>query len=108
MEIDSGFYESEVRDGFYVPSIMKRSWGATLGVLNEIDKICKRHGLRWWMDWGSLLGLVRHGGFTPWDDDIDISMLRKDYDLFLEYAKDELPEDYYIANIYTEFNFPEY
>ncbi len=108
MDIPGDFLDSEVREGFYVPAFMKRSWAATLEVLNEIALICARHDLKWWMDFGSLLATVRHHGFIPWDDDLDISMMREDYKLFLGYAKDELPEGYFANNIYNNHRFDEY
>ncbi|MBQ7563247.1 MAG: LicD family protein [Lachnospiraceae bacterium] len=98
MQIPEAFYESEVREGYYVPSKMKRAWGAILTVLNEIDLVCKRHGLKWWMDFGSMLATVRHHGFIPWDDDVDIGMLREDYEAFLRYAREELPKGYVLFN----------
>ena len=93
------FFEDETRDGFYVWTMMKRFWAAQLKVLAEIDKVCKKHDLRWFADNGTLLGAVRHGGFIPWDDDMDISMLRDDYEALIKYAKDELPEGYEIKSI---------
>ena len=51
-----------------------------LNILNEFDKVCKEHGLIYWLTAGTLLGSVRHQGFIPWDDDIDIAMPRDDYD----------------------------
>ena len=108
MLIPEDFLKSEVRDGFYVPSFMKRSWAATLVILNEIAVICERHNLTWWIDWGSLIATVRHHGFIPWDDDMDISMFRKDYSLFEKYAAEELPEGYFINNIHTNPRFDEY
>lgn len=62
-----------------------------LGILEEIDALCKRHKLTYWIEGGTLLGAMRHGGFIPWDDDLDISMLRPDYERFLEIAAKELP-----------------
>ncbi|MCR5789569.1 MAG: LicD family protein [Lachnospiraceae bacterium] len=108
MRVPDSFLESEIREGFYIPSFMKRSWAATLEVLQEIMAVCERHDLTWWMDWGSLLATVRHGGFIPWDDDLDISMMRKDYMLFQKYAETELPEGYFLNNIYHNPAFDEY
>ena len=61
-------------------------------ILKEISKICSRHNLHWFAIGGTMLGAVRHKGFIPWDDDIDIGLPRKDYDRFWEYAEKELPE----------------
>lgn len=63
-----------------------------LGILKEIDKVCKRHDIGYWLDSGTLLGAVRHGGFIPWDDDIDIGMTLEDEKRFLEIAPKELPD----------------
>ena len=108
MYIPEEFYESEVRDGFYVPSFMKRSWAATLEILDEIAGVCSRHGLKWWIDWGSLIATVRHRGFIPWDDDLDISMMRRDYMLFNKYAQNELSDGYSLNNIYNKRDFDDY
>ncbi|MCR5734213.1 MAG: LicD family protein [Lachnospiraceae bacterium] len=105
MQIPEYFLDSEVIDGFYVPAKMKRCWASILDVLNEIAIICNRHNLRWWMDWGTMLGLVRHGGYIPWDDDVDISMMRGDYEKFLKYAKTELPVEYNVANVYNNHDY---
>ncbi len=63
-----------------------------LAILEEIDKICRRHNIEYWLDGGTLLGAVRHGGFIPWDDDIDIAMTLEDEKRFEEIAPKELPE----------------
>ena len=60
--------------------MMKRAWAAELEILVEIDKICEKHKLHYFIDYGNLLGAIRHKGFIPWDDDIDIMMMRKDYE----------------------------
>ena len=96
MQFPDSFFEDEVRDGFYVPALMKRSWAAQMEVLSDIAKVCEKHHILWFADFGTLLGAVRHGGFIPWDDDLDICMLRDGWLRFREIAGRELPEGYYI------------
>ena len=88
------YYCDEVREGFFVSETMKRYWAAQLVVLSEIDKICKKHSINWYADSGTLLGAVRHGGYIPWDDDIDIGMFREEYTKFIDCAQEELPEGF--------------
>ena len=91
IELAKEFFYDEVRDGFYIPGIVKRLWGAGLRILSEIDRICTCHRIPYYAAAGTLLGAVRSGEFIPWDDDIDIMMLRKDYLRFLQVAKEDLP-----------------
>ena len=55
-----------------------------------MDNVCSKHGIEYWLDYGTCLGSVRHGGFIPWDDDLDVGMLRKDYILFINVIQDEI------------------
>ena len=64
-----------------------------LAMLKSIDQICRKHGIQYWIDFGTLLGAVRHGGFIPWDDDIDISVLESDYDRLRTILMEELPDN---------------
>ena len=96
------YFDDEVREGFFVSSMMKRYWAAQIKVLSEIDKVCRKYEIRWFADYGTLLGAVRHGGMIPWDDDMDICMLRKDWLRFFEVAKDELPENYGVLTLQSE------
>ncbi len=91
MQFPASWFEDEVRDGFYVPAIMKRAWAAELEVLSDVASVCKKYHIRWFMDSGSLIGAVRHHGFIPWDDDLDICMFREDYALFNSVMERELP-----------------
>lgn len=94
MYFDPSFFEAETRDGFYIKSMMKKVWAEQLEVLHQLDLICRRHGIPYFAEGGTLLGAIRHKGFIPWDDDIDIIMLRKDFNRFKHYAQDELPTEY--------------
>lgn len=66
-------------------------------ILKEFQKICNAYSLRYYVVAGSMLGAIRHQGFIPWDDDIDVAMPRKDYDKFLRIAPEELSENYYLS-----------
>ena len=76
-----------------------------LQILTEFDRICKKNDINYQLFAGTLLGAVRHKGFIPWDDDVDVCMLRSEYDRFLEIAQQELDPDYFVQNTYTD---PEY
>lgn len=67
-----------------------------LRILRILDYICRKHGLSYWLDGGTLLGAIRHEGFIPWDDDIDVVMPRSDFNAFLKLARQELPPDLYL------------
>ena len=99
------YFEDEVRDGFYVPSMIKRSWAVALDVLSEVDRICRKYDIKYYAEWGTLLGAVRHAGFVPWDDDLDIAMPRNDYIKFCQVAKQELKNGYEIFNFKNHDNF---
>lgn len=62
----------------------------SLELLRLFDNICKKHNLNYWLDYGTLLGAVRHRGFIPWDDDIDIGMIREDYNKLVKVFPDEI------------------
>ena len=74
---------------------------AQLDIAREIRRICEKHGIRYFLDAGSMLGAVRHQGFIPWDDDMDIGMLDGDYRKFLQVAPAELSEAFFLDNYDT-------
>ena len=102
LKIDESFFKGEERCGHFVEPIMKRAWAAEMEMLEDIRIVCEKHDIKWFAAWGTLLGAVRHGGFIPWDDDVDICMLRPDLERFVEIAEKELPEYYEVMNIGTK------
>lgn len=101
MDIPGGYLNGEIRDGFYVESTMKKAWAAEIEVLNEVDRICRQHDIQYFADWGTLLGTIRHKGFIPWDDDMDITMKREDYTRFCQIVRQEQGE-LEIINFHTD------
>lgn len=76
---DKDFFLGETRNDFYIEPMIKCAWAAELEVLEVVRNICEKHNLKYFAADGTLLGAVRHRGFIPWDDDIDIMMPRDDY-----------------------------
>lgn len=76
----------------------------TLSLLNKYINICEDNHLCYYFTGGALIGVLRHGGFIPWDDDIDVGMPRKDYDKFLKILEDDMPEGYSICNRFNDKN----
>jgi lipopolysaccharide cholinephosphotransferase len=73
-----------------------------LRMLKIFDYLCTRHQIKYFLTGGSLIGAVRHQGFIPWDDDLDVGMTRDNYEKFIEYAVPELPDDIFFQNIETD------
>lgn len=77
-------------------------WKVELGIFREFLRVCGKHNLDYMMFGGSLLGTMRHRGFIPWDDDIDVIMPRADYDRLMEVGPEEFAEPYFFQNPITE------
>ena len=77
-----------------------------LEVLKELRRLCDKHGLRYYLTAGTLLGAVRHKGFIPWDDDVDIVMPRRDYNRLKKIARRELSEGFFYQSADTEYKCP--
>lgn len=102
LQFDKAFFQRECREDFWIEEEMKCAWAAELEVLARIDGICKENGIQYFADSGTLLGAVRHKGFIPWDDDIDICMSREDYLKFMTIAqKGGLPSTMKLLSIYN-------
>ncbi|SES00918.1 lipopolysaccharide cholinephosphotransferase [Butyrivibrio fibrisolvens] len=102
LSIPKEFFLEENRCNFYISQIMKKSWAVQLTLLDEILEIANKHNIKIWVDYGTLLGAVRHHGFIPWDDDIDASVMRNDYVPLIHYLKEELPPYRIVSSFYTE------
>ena len=103
LDYDPSFLEEEVREDYLVTSKMKKLWLVELDILNKFVQVCDKYDITYFADAGTLLGAVRHGGYVPWDDDIDIILLRKDFDRFLDVAKTEFQYPYYVYNIHNNY-----
>lgn len=79
-----------------------------LDMLVALDRVCREHHLRYYILCGTLLGAVRHGGFIPWDDDLDVGLPREDYDLLLEHAAEWLPQPFGIVNHMATADYSKY
>lgn len=81
---------------------LKRLQDTQLEILKEVDRICKKNDIEYFGAWGTVLGAVRHKGFIPWDDDIDIAMKWTDYVKFQEISKSELSDKYFMQTTETD------
>ena len=86
----------------YERDTLRRLQLVELGILKDINRVCCEHGITYWLDSGTVLGARRHGGFIPWDDDIDLGMPRADYERFLEIAPSALGKSYRITSPRTD------
>ncbi|MGN9104569.1 LicD family protein [Oliverpabstia intestinalis] len=89
----------------YEPEILAKLHKTQIEILEEFERICEKYNLEYFAIYGTAIGAVRHQGFIPWDDDIDVGMLREDYEKFLEIARKELGEKYQIM---TPLDDPKY
>ena len=86
-------------------SLLRRHQLRMLEILLEVDRICKKHQIQYWLSSGTLIGAVRHKGFIPWDDDIDIEMLWPDYKRLMKVLPEELPETMALQTAETDKNY---
>ena len=77
-----------------------------LEILKEVARVCEENNIEYFLDSGTVLGAIRHGGFIPWDDDVDIAMIRENYDKFLQIAPKCLGSNYYLQSRETDHKYP--
>lgn len=102
MQLDSSFYQEEIRSGFLVSEKMKRIWAVELAILEKFDQVCRKYNLTYYVFYGTLLGVVRHQGFIPWDNDVDVIMFRDDYEKFQTIAPQEFQDPYFFQTSYND------
>ena len=95
-EFVENMHTDEIRSGFLVDTHRKSLWNVQIGLINEVARICEKYNLKYFAAYGTLLGAARHGGFIPWDDDVDLFMLRPDYEKFKQLAAEEIKYPYYL------------
>jgi len=95
------FFNPEFICGFYVDELRKKIWAIELELYIVLRDVCDRHGLRLFTDGGTTLGAVRHNGFIPWDDDLDVCLLRNDYEK-LKLLSKEFPSPFFLQNADTD------
>jgi LPS biosynthesis protein len=83
-------------------TLLREARNRMLEVLIEVDKICRKHNIPYWLDGGTLFGTVRHGVFIPWDDDLDIALMRDDYKKLCKILKRELPDNLAFQDSHTD------
>lgn len=86
-------------------SLLRRQQMRMLELLVEVDRICKKHHISYWLSSGTLIGAARHGGFIPWDDDLDIEMQLADYNRLMRILPDELPPTMALQTTRTDKNY---
>ena len=103
--IPESFFNKEERCGFLITEKRKKIWAIELDIYLVFAEVCKKHNLKFWGDGGTLLGAVRHNGFIPWDDDIDVIMPRQDYNKLLEIGTEVFEEPFFLQTPHTDSNY---
>lgn len=86
IELPESFFLPETRCDYEVTELSKQHWAILLDLMVQFDSVCKEYGIRYAIDGGTFLGAVRHKGFIPWDNDVDVIMLRSEYDRLCQIA----------------------
>lgn len=102
IKLPEGFLEDETRNQYFVSRNRKEVWAIELDLFAKLIEVCKKYNITYFADSGTLLGAARHKGFIPWDDDIDVAMLRNDYDRFCEIAEMEFEFPYFFQTEKTD------
>lgn len=102
IDIPDDFYKEEIICGYQVTEETKKIWAVELDLLNQLLSVCKKHNIEIYSCGGTMLGAVRHHGFIPWDNDIDMMMKRSEYNKLCSIASDEFQYPYFFQTEYTD------
>lgn len=105
IQLPDGFLDEEKRCGYTVSQKMKEVWAVELDLLVEFDRVCKKYSINYIASGGTMLGAVRHHGFIPWDDDLDLMLLRTDYNRLCSIASKEFHYPFFFQTEYTDPGF---
>lgn len=102
LELSDNFYEADTRNGYLITAEMKKIWAVELDLLHELDRVCRKNDITYYVDSGTLLGAIRHKGFIPWDDDADVIITRKEYERLCAVAQREFKSPYFFQTEYSD------
>ncbi len=102
IKLPEKFLEPEIRCDYEISRKMKEVWAVEIDLLVKLLEVCKKYDIKIFLDSGSLLGAIRHKGMIPWDDDIDVVVLRDDYEKLCNIAQKEFSEPYFFQTEYTD------
>ncbi len=102
LSFSESFFHEEVRSGVLVTRATKEIWAVELDLLAKLQQVCEKHQISFFVDGGTMLGTVRHKGFIPWDDDIDVSMTREEYIKLCRIAPQAFTEPYFFQTEQTD------
>lgn len=101
-ELPECFLEAEERSGYQVTEKLKKIWAVEIDLYFQFSRICEKYGIKYQIFGGSLLGAIRHKGFIPWDDDLDVAMTREEFRKFIEVARAELQHPYFLQTALSD------
>lgn len=103
--IPASFLKEEVRCEFLITKERKKLWTVLIDLFIKFAEVCQKYDLKYWADGGTMLGAVRHNGFIPWDDDLDVMMPREDYNRLMEIGPAEFNAPYFFQTPHTDPNY---